>query len=166
LCHFLDFSVPPQWFGAPVMVRRSGNCAPLVLPRYAPVYENIPSSLFPELWAVSLMRQYRNRFYSNADHTRRIRKGRYEIRRMLPKTAQDACRVHTTLVSISRGVRPVSPPLRTPIFMPWPGWESDSISWIETWYVLLLSRCIRPLFARMKVPTFAYALSSFFTTLP
>jgi len=33
---------------------------------------------------VSLMRQYRNRFYSNADHTRRIRKGR-------DVTKSDAC---------------------------------------------------------------------------
>jgi len=31
---------------------------------------------FPEQRAVSLMRQHRNRFYSNADDTRRIKKGR------------------------------------------------------------------------------------------
>jgi len=34
--------------------------------------------------AVSLMRQYRNSFYSNADHTRRIKKGR-------DVTKSDAC---------------------------------------------------------------------------
>jgi len=42
------------------------------------------SALFPEPWAVRLMCQYRNRFYSNADHTRRIRKGR-------DVTKSDAC---------------------------------------------------------------------------
>jgi len=49
------------------------------------VYEYITSPFFPEPWAMSLMRQYRNSFYSNADHTRRIKKGR---------DVTDACRVH------------------------------------------------------------------------
>jgi len=35
--------------------------------------EYITSPLFCEPWAVSLMHQYRNRFYLNAAHTRRIR---------------------------------------------------------------------------------------------
>ena len=48
------------------------------------VYEYIPSPLFSEPRAVSLMRQYRNTFYSNADHTRRIGKGR-------DVTKSDAC---------------------------------------------------------------------------
>jgi len=48
------------------------------------VYEYILSPLFPEPWAVSLMRQYRNRFYSNAAPTRCIRKGRDVIK-------SDAC---------------------------------------------------------------------------
>jgi len=49
--------------------------------------------LFPEPGAVSLMRQYRNRFYSNAGPTRRIRKRR-DITKSDPcvrqKNAQDA----------------------------------------------------------------------------
>jgi len=36
---------------------------------------------------VSLMRQYRNRFYSNADHTRRIRKRR-DITKSDPRVRQ------------------------------------------------------------------------------
>jgi len=51
------------------------------------VYECIPSPFFPGPRAVSLMRQYRNRFYSIADHTRRMR----------PKNAEDPCRVHIVL---------------------------------------------------------------------
>jgi len=39
--------------------------------------------LFPEPGEVSLMRQYRNRFYSNADHTRRIRKRRNNFSKTL-----------------------------------------------------------------------------------
>jgi len=36
------FRRPPQWFVAPIVIRRSGICAPLVPPRYvsAPVGEN------------------------------------------------------------------------------------------------------------------------------
>jgi len=37
--------------------------------------EGITSALYREPKALRLMCQYRNRFYSNADHTRRIRKG-------------------------------------------------------------------------------------------
>ena len=60
------------------------------------VYRHIPSPLFPGPRAVSLMRQYRNRFYSNADHTRRIREGR-------DVTKSDACvhkahRTHTVCI--------------------------------------------------------------------
>ena len=36
LWHFWDFSTRPQSFGAPIVIRRQGNCAPLVRPRYAP----------------------------------------------------------------------------------------------------------------------------------
>ena len=57
--------------------------------------------------AVSLMRQYKNRFYSNADHTRRIRKGR-------DVTKSDACaqkthRTHAVCINFSlpRGVQRV-----------------------------------------------------------
>jgi len=49
--------------------------------------------LFPEPGAVSLMRQYGNRLYTNADHTRRNRKRR-DIAKSDPcvrqKNAQDA----------------------------------------------------------------------------
>jgi len=48
------------------------------------VYKYIPSPLFSEPRAVSLMRHYRNWFYSNAYYTRRIRKGR-------GVTKSDAC---------------------------------------------------------------------------
>jgi len=44
----------------------------------------ITSPFFPGPWAVSLMRQCRNRFFLNADHTRRIKKGR-------DVTKSDAC---------------------------------------------------------------------------
>jgi len=64
-----------------------GRSVSFSLPQYKhlnSVYEYITSPLFPEPWAVSLMRQYRNRFYSNADHPKRIRKGR-------DVTKSDAC---------------------------------------------------------------------------
>jgi len=48
------------------------------------VFKHIPSPSFLEPGAVSLMHQYKNRFYSNADHTRCIRKGR-------DATKSDAC---------------------------------------------------------------------------
>jgi len=44
LWNWWDFSAPPEeiwlhphWFGAPIMIRRQGNCAPLLPRRYAPV---------------------------------------------------------------------------------------------------------------------------------
>jgi len=36
LWHRWDFSAPLQWFGAPIIIRGPGNCAPFT-PRYAPV---------------------------------------------------------------------------------------------------------------------------------
>ena len=54
--------------------------------------------------AVSLMRQYRNRFYSNADHTRRIKKGRDVTKSdYVPKkrTGRMPCAYSFTLMVIS-----------------------------------------------------------------
>ena len=39
LWHCWDVSAPPQWFDVPIVIRRQGNCAPLV-PLVTPLYEN------------------------------------------------------------------------------------------------------------------------------
>jgi len=38
LWHCWDFRYPPQWFGASIVVRRTGNCSPPFPPRYDPAY--------------------------------------------------------------------------------------------------------------------------------
>ena len=60
------------------------------------VFRHIPSLLFPEPRAVSLMCQYRNRFYLNTDHTRRIRKER-DITKS-DSRAQKMCRMHAVCI--------------------------------------------------------------------
>ena len=69
---------------APLLFSLAPQCAPQFFHSRIAIDEHITSVLFPEPWAVRLMCQYRNRFYSNADHTRRIRKGR-------DVTKSDAC---------------------------------------------------------------------------
>ena len=84
-----------NWFFAcpPRLSQQQTNniCSMAVLRHFAKqsYCECITSPLYREPKALRLMRQYRNRFYSNADHTRRIRKG-------CNVTKSDACAKKST----------------------------------------------------------------------
>jgi len=44
-CDCWDFSAPPQWFCAPLVIRRPGNYAPLAPPSYAPAFISLSNSI-------------------------------------------------------------------------------------------------------------------------
>lgn len=52
------------------------------------------------------------------------------------------------------------------IVVAWPGWNRLSTSCPESWYFIMLKRCIIASFVRMTTSSFAYWVSSFFISLP